>query len=292
MKLTPAKEFSLCTRIMRLLVPAASICAMLYTDPVFGQIKKARVLVDSYADKGYLDTKETDDGLRPETYHFVEGKFVGGYIRDKSLREVPFIEIAENLAVELRKRNYYPARNKEEGDLLIVVNRGVTQIQADFEQLFPTDDEEDSFESDEDEQSTDETPGTYLDETGYTYREQDNAKLIGFDRALMRRDLGIQESIELQEMFKEERYFLILSAFDLKMLRDTGEKRMVWSTRFSMDAIKVGFDDAHFALSRAASGYFGTNLDGDLGKVSTFAGPGEVTTGELKVVETLKENEE
>ena len=124
--------------------------------------------------------------------------------------------------MELRKRNYYPAGSKDEGDLLIVVNRGVTQIQADFEELFPTDDEEESLESEEDEKSTDETPGTHLDESGYTYREQDNAKLIGFDRALKRRDLGIQESIELQEMLKEERYFLILSAFDLKALRETG----------------------------------------------------------------------
>ncbi len=217
---------------------------------------------------------------------------MGGYIRDPSLREVPFTEIAENLAVELRKRNYYPAGSKDEGDLLIVANRGVTQIQADFEDLFPTDDEEESLEPEEDEESTDENPGTYLDESGYTYREQDNAKLIGFDRALKRRDLGIQESIELQEMLKEERYFLILSAFDLKALRETGEKRMVWSTRFSMDAVKVNFNDAHFALSRAASGYFGTNLDGDLGKVNTFAGPGEITQGELKVVETLEEKEE
>ena len=89
MKLTPAKEFSLCTRIMRFLVPAASICAMLYTDPVFGQIKKARVLVDSYADKGYQDTKETDDGLRPETYHFVEGKFVGAIFAIKVCEKSP-----------------------------------------------------------------------------------------------------------------------------------------------------------------------------------------------------------
>ncbi len=256
----------------------------------FGQLKKARVLVDSYAEENYLETKESDDGLQRETYHFVEGKFVGGYIRDKSLTEVPFVEIAENLAVELRKRNYYPARSKEEGDLLIVVNRGVTQIQADFDELFPTDDEEEELESEEGEEE-DESPGSYLDEGGYTYREQDNAQLIGFDRALKRRDLGIQDSIELQEMLKAERYFLILSAFDLGHLRETGEKRMVWSTRFSMDAVKVDFEDAHFALSRAASGYFGTNLDGDLGKVNTFAGPGEVTTGELRVVETVDSEE-
>jgi len=123
------------------------------------------------------------------------------------LREVPFIEIAENLAVELRKRNYYPARTKEEGDLLIVVNRGVTQIQADFEELFPTDDEEDSFESDEDEESTDETPGTYLDETGYIYREQDNAKLIGFDRALMAGILGFKNRSNFRKCSKKNGIF-------------------------------------------------------------------------------------
>lgn len=60
------------------------------------------------------------------------------------------MEIAENLAVELRKRNYYPARINEEGDLLIVVNRSMTQIQADFDELFPAADEEDGFESDGD----------------------------------------------------------------------------------------------------------------------------------------------
>ena len=71
------------------------------------------------------------------------------------------MEIAENLALELLKRNYYPARIKEQGDLLIVVNRGVTQIQADFDELLPADDEADSFESDGDEESTDETPGSW-----------------------------------------------------------------------------------------------------------------------------------
>ena len=48
------------------------------------------------------------------------------------------------------------------------------------------------------------------------------------NRQMRRRDLGIQESIELQEMLNEERHFLILSAFDLKILRETVEKRMVW----------------------------------------------------------------
>lgn len=49
------------------------------------------------------------------------------------------------------------------------------------------------------------------------------------------------------------------------------------------------FHEAHFSLSRGAANYFGTNLDGKLGKVKTFVGPGEVKSGELKVIETLED---
>ena len=102
----------------------------------------------------------------------------------------------------------------------------------------------------------------------------------------------VQDEMELQEMLREERYFLVLMAFDWQKLRKTGEKDLVWSTRFSMDAVRVNFHDAHFALSRGASNYFGTNLDGKLGKAKTFTGPGEVVTGDLKVVETLENENE
>ena len=89
MKRKSAKEFSLFAEIMRLLVPAALICKALFNVPVFGQIRKARVLVDSYAYEGYLDTKETDDGLYPETYHIVERKFVGAIFVIKVCEKFP-----------------------------------------------------------------------------------------------------------------------------------------------------------------------------------------------------------
>jgi hypothetical protein len=117
-------------------------------------------------------------------------------------------------------------------------------------------------------------------------------QLIGFDRALKRRGLMLQDELELQKMLRAERYFLILMAFDWQKMQKTGEKKLVWSTRFSMDAIGVGFDDAHFALSRGAANYYGTNLDGKLGKTKTFVGPGEVITGDLEVIGTVKPGEE
>jgi hypothetical protein len=257
---------------------------------LFAAERRARVLVDSFAEENYLKSKEADEGLVPETYHLVQGKRIGGYISDKSLNDVPFIEVAENLAEQLRFRDYYPAQAKEEGDLLIIVNWGVTQIQADFEELFPTDVEEETDEEGEASDSfLDGAPGSVIEEGGYTYSEQSNAALIGFDRALRRKDLGTQDQYELQEMLQNERYFMILSAFDWQLLRKTGEKKLLWTTRFSLDAVKQGFDEAHFALSRGAANYFGTNLDGDLGKVNTHVGPGEVKTGELKVIETVDE---
>ena len=135
---------------------------------LFAAKRRARVLVDSFAEENYLKSKETDEGLVPETYHLVQGKKIGGYISDKSLSDVPFIEVAENLAEQLRSRDYYPTQAKEEVDLLIIVNWGVTQIQADFDELFPTDVEEETGEEGEASDSfLDGAPGSVLEEGEY-----------------------------------------------------------------------------------------------------------------------------
>ena len=101
--------------------------------------------------------------------------------------------------------------------------------------------------------------------------------------------MGTQDQFELQEILQNERYFMILSAFDWQLLRKTGEKKLLWTTRLSLDTVKQGFDEMHFALSRGTANYFGTNLDSDLCKVNTHVGSGEVKSGELKVIETVDE---
>jgi hypothetical protein len=86
-----------------------------------------------------------------------------------------------------------------------------------------------------------------------------------------------------------ERYFIVLMAYDWQKMRLEKEFDLVWSTRFSLDAIGTNFRDAHFALRRGAANYIGTNLDGDLGKTKTHLGTGDVELGDLEVVETVKE---
>lgn len=50
-------------------------------------------------------------------------------MRDPSLREVTFEEMAVGLAEEMKARNYYSVMGQDEGDFLIVVHWGVTGIE-------------------------------------------------------------------------------------------------------------------------------------------------------------------
>lgn len=90
-------------------------------------------------------------------------------------------------------------------------------------------------------------------------------------------------------MLEDERYFIVLMAYDWPKLRQEKEYELIWSTRFSLDAIGTNFRDAHLALSRGAANYFGTNLDGELGKTKTHLGEGKVELGDVQVVDTVEE---
>ncbi len=264
-----------------------------------------RVLVDSVAKDEYVQARELEGGNSVETYHIFKGRFFGGNVRDNSLTRVPFIDIASALVKDLRKNRYYPASSKEKGDLLIVVHWGVTAIEDDWEDLLGiTDygsnetgnafgdegsdalgglDSGNSFSSDY------AFDGDFYDQRQYS--DASNAKLIGFDRALRRKGLMPQDEYELRTMLRDERYFIILMAYDWQKLRTEKEFDLLWSTRFSLDSIGTNFEEAYHSLSRAASDYYGTHLDGELAKSKTWLGSGDVETGELEVVETVEEEE-
>lgn len=263
---------------------------------------QARVLVDSYAKESYENAKSSDGEPKLETYHFYEGRHFGGNIRDTSLNDVSFEEVAQSLAEEMQERNYFPASDPDGGDFLIVVHWGVTGIEEPLDELFlnePGDTGIDApdviFDGASGNTSQDfsaDATNDYesFDRGGPSGADRENAALIGFDRALNRKDVIPQDEYELQLMLKDERYFIILMAYDWQKLRTEKEYDLVWSTRFSLDAIGTNFREAHFALSRGASNYFGTNLDGKLGKSKTNLGPGDVEIGDIEIVEEVDEN--
>ena len=263
--------------------------------------KTARVLVDSYAREGYEEAKVVDGESRHETYHFFKGRHFGGNMRDPSLRELSFEDMAVALAEEMKARNYYSVMGQEEGDFLIVVHWGVTGIEESLDELMMNDvggfgsvDSGTVVDSSSGEIGSDFSQDYFnnvesYDSTGSGRADQNNASLIGFDRALSRKGLSSQDDYELRSMLRDERYFIVLMAYDWQKMRLEQKFDLVWSTRFSLDAIGTNFRDAHFALSRGAANYIGTNLDGDLGKTKTHLGTGDVELGDIEVVETIKE---
>ncbi len=266
--------------------------------------KTARVFIDSEASVNYNDVKEADEGAKYETYVFIKGNFYDGDFSDKSLRTASFEEIAATLAENMKQRNYYPSTNPGEGDLLIVVHYGTTSVEQDLEELFMLDSTDPyaleetgiggfySGDSDEEAGYSEIYSDDFVDladlndfDASNTARHRDTMRnnRLGISKALNRKYMTETEEFDLRVEMQDERYFIILMAYDYLKLRTTKERELLWTTRFSVPAIGTNFEDAYPALARAASAYYGTSLE-KYAKTSTHFGTGTVEIGTLETV--------
>jgi hypothetical protein len=81
-----------------------------------------------------------------------------------------------------------------------------------------------------------------------------NAELLGFKAALYRND-NLGET--LRGMINEERYFVVLIAYDAKAL-SAGKKRQLWITRLSICAAGLNFPTALDRMSAVGAHFNGT----------------------------------
>ena len=275
--------------VLRLLSTSALLIgSLIFAESQCFADKTARVYVDSVATDEYAAKKGSGDEVKRETYHFVKGNFFGGRIRDGSLDKVTFNDIVQTLARDLAVRNYYPAEGTNTGDLLIVVHWGVTSVDPSIADLMGIA----SFGSPDDEfgEATDDS---FID-SGFTNTRNasdiSNAKLLGFDKALQQKEGKIDKET-LRSEIRDERYFMILMAYDWQKLLQDKEFIFLWSTRFIVNSIGTNFTDSYLALSRAAQGYFGSQLD-TLTRSKTHFGEGEIKFGELEVIDWAEKTED
>ena len=257
--------------------------------------KTARVVVDSEASASYLEAQANRSPDDIETVHFMEGQYFGGLSKDKSLERVTFQEIVEGLAPNLAKQNYLPGDDVRTGDLLLVVHYGVAAVDTPWDELMGITSEEEeamlygsstgsaSYETGAVELSVDVNydarPSSKMPGAG------SNARLLGFERQLQKRNLTRVEEFDLRADLEDDRYFIIVMAYDCQKLLNENEFALQWSTRFSVRSPGTNFEDAHLALSRAAAPFFGKHLD-DLERTSVpFGKDVEVDIGDLEVVE-------
>ena len=250
-----------------------------------------RVAVKAKASEEYIKDRAGDPSKKIQTYHVLKGKYFGGNTDDPSMEAVTFLEIAENMAANLRRQNFITETDPEKGDLLIMVHYGATDYDADYMELMGVDSLDDlGFGSGTDTSEMDEFEAEEAFAADFAAMRAFNeggqmsmlfkSKLLGLEEMFDDRATD-QDVYEFRDMVSEERYFVFLVAFDLPAYRK-GEKKVLWTTRYSMRAIGQPFDVAIGELNYVAGNFFGKNLDGLYSRRATD--DSEVRIGEIEVL--------
>lgn len=237
----------------------------------------------------YVRTKRADGTYQPETYTFGQGEFGSGRLKDASIDPLSFNQIARILTGPLAEQGYVPSRTAAETKLLIVVHWGTTipfddgqyrsglnaissvmsQQGPNLTPLVPTGPNGISGDSSlqaalNNAQQSELTSMFMMQEQFNRLRDRANdrnARLLGYAPSLARfGDMpGPLQSVrnDLVSEIEDDRYYVILAAFDFQPLWKKKEKRILWITRFSMRAQGHRFDRDLEAMARIASSHFG-----------------------------------
>lgn len=234
-----------------------------------------RVAVRAEASKDYILLRERNESAKRQTYHLIKGKYFGGNVSDSSLDESAFEAITTDLGANLQRQGYFPEKDPAAGDLLIMVHYGASNIFADEDDsdVFDMNDylppvEKPNGEVYEYELSRKAIPKFWGDvlpsDRARVKEEYFRSKLLGMDDIFSSKVTDYEAHVQ-RELAREGRYFIICTAFDLPRLRH-GEKKVLWTTRYSIRTIGQSFDQAIKELNFVAGHYFGKNMKGLISK--------------------------
>jgi hypothetical protein len=84
---------------------------------------------------------------------------------------------------------------------------------------------------------------------------------------------------DVESEIEENRYFVVLMAYDFQLMWKEKKHKLLWETRFSISERRNEFDKALPVMARYASQYFGQPTNGLL---RTRVLGGKVDIGEMK----------
>jgi hypothetical protein len=271
--------------------------------------------VSSKVSDDYVREKLPDGKFKPEYYAFADGGNWGGEIRDQTIDRLRFIDVARVIAAPLAGRNFLPARDPKATRLLIMVYWGTTDVpgptsdsmalpklQAANQEMNkwlvrsnvdprtkyasgPTGLVDDAMD-----QMTVATMLVNMENRQNDAVDLRNARLLGYDSAgLIGTDEGNyvrgtalgMERTDLYADIEENRYFVVLMAYDFQILWKDRKHKLLWETRFSINERRNAFDKALPFMARYASRYFGEPSNG---LIREAVPEGHVEMGEPKLV--------
>jgi hypothetical protein len=245
----------------------------------------------------------------------MQGHFYEGDTADQSVDRMPFRHLAEVFAPELARRQYFPARDVKSADLLLVVHWGTTQPRPSLlEMTGRTSPRLDTSASDADRQlridrasgGNDPVAGLMaeLANDGARLQQEDAlaqiadhvaidqssanlAQLLGYTRELRQLAAGqgtTADEYTLRSDLKQERYFIILRAYDLRQTAPPdGPRRPVWTLHLNMSSPGNNFTGAIARMSAAAVDFVGRTTD-HVATVRPRVREGRVEVGPLTIV--------
>lgn len=281
----------------RILCLAASV-SLLAVSAAFGGDDAIVTAVYSKVSNGYQRQKMPDGSYKREYYALGKGVYVPGVGLDRSIDGVKYPQVAKIVAQFLALENYYLAQDAKSADLLLTITWGKTtpfndtiyRTNADTffsasNSLASANASVRASENAGDQQRTPDgiqTPARSVRDAARNEFEGELFKMTMFEDARRQADqynarlLGYVEEInyldtpsrfagagdayrDLFDDIENERYYVIVGAYDFQTLSKGEKPKLLWSTRVSVRAQGNRFNETLAAMLKRASRYFGAD---------------------------------
>ena len=276
--------------------------------------------ISSLANDDYVRTKLPNGSYAPESYAFGEGGLWNGRMGDPSIDNLRFIEIARTIAGPLASRSYVPARDPNTTKLLIMVYWGTTigtddasssigyqNASAAVQNLANAKGAVQAARAARSSgmngmlagaigQAAQSEMELAMEEIGLENdirdkQDLDNARILGYNRTgMFQTDYGRglegtalrYRRRDLIAEVEDDRYFVVLMAYDFQLMWKQKKHKLLWETRYSIRQYHNEFDKVLAGMTQYASQYFGKDSQG---LIRQRLPVGNVDIGEPKVIE-------
>lgn len=282
-------------------------CSVIPAAPLYSSDGDDITAVSGRTSKDYVRTRLANGSFAPESYVFGKGGAWTGAMKDYSIDNLTFLAVAHMIAAPLATQSYHPDTDPKTTKLLIMVYWGTTRVPdqpKDSPKYAHLQDAQDALirsrgnSPDPGTASTKYTPGNTLEDELTTaiaateavnrLREQTdylNVKMLGYDSWWLstegdkRGTAFEQEKDDLLEEIEDSRYFVVLMAYDFRLLWKEKKHKLLWETRFSIRQRRHEFDKDLPSMAQYASQFFGQDSHGLIHKEIPL---GHVEVGEVK----------
>jgi hypothetical protein len=249
--------------------------------------------IASKAAKDYVRKKLPDGVFQPESYVFGKGDDWRGARIDPTIDDMDFMKVARVLAVPLAKKQYIPTADPKTTDELIMVSWGTTRApehateSISHQRLQAANEMRDKalmmlktagsgsgglaaqqLLAEADNQIMMDLSAVQSENQARENADMRTATLLGYDSwwietnsAMGGSPLG-RRRMDMEDELEEDRYFVVLTAFDYQKLVKEKKSKFLWEVRFSIREHGAQFDSRIAGMAELASNYFGRDSAG------------------------------